>query len=89
MKFKDAGQRLDNAVLGPSDSRRGFAANIMLGLHPALASWWMASAGLLVVVAGVAFVIGYDGLWWLLPLALVAVAKGVASRRLPEAPPKR
>ena len=90
MKFRDAGRRLDNAVLGASDSRRGFAANILfLGLHPVLASWWVATAVLLAVLAVVALAIGYDDAWWLLPLALVAVAKGVASRRLPEAPTTR
>lgn len=47
------GKRLDNSVLGASDSTRGFVFNAMSGLHPALAPVWLVAA-LILVVAGVA-----------------------------------
>lgn len=37
-------RRLDDAVFGPPETTRGFVANLLMGLHPAMAPVWIAVA---------------------------------------------
>jgi hypothetical protein len=37
-------RRLDEAVLGRPETTRGFVANLLMGLHPAMAPVWVAVA---------------------------------------------
>jgi hypothetical protein len=85
MGFIDRATRLDNKVLGPSDSTRGFAANLFfLGLNPVLAPVWLVVAVLLIGSGGWVMLRGnvYGGLPPLL-VGLVAAARAYASWTLP------
>jgi hypothetical protein len=80
-------KRLDDVVLGTSDSTRGFVMNAMYGMHPVLAPVYAVLAPVLVVVAFVLLstdrpmgALGAGG------LAVLFAAKGYVSRRLPRVP---
>ena len=51
--LKDA-KRLDDTVLGRSDSTRGFVINALYGMHPALAPVWLVVGIACLVLAPVA-----------------------------------
>lgn len=85
MGFIDRATRLDNKVLGQSDSTRGFAANLLvLGLNPVLAPVWLIVAVLLIGFGVWAMLHGnfYAGLTPLL-VGFVAAARAYASWTLP------
>lgn len=62
MGMLDGAKRIDNAVLGRSDSTRGFVFNTLSGLHPALTPIWYAVAVGCLIAAAVAVVGGHIGL---------------------------
>ena len=84
-------KRLDNKVLGRSDTTRGYATNLLvLGLNPVLAPVWLVVAVLLIGFGGWAMLRGnvYGGLTPLL-VGLAAAARAYASWSLPLLPRSR
>jgi hypothetical protein len=81
-------KRLDNRVLGQSDTPRGFFANlVLLGLNPVLTPVWIVVA--LVCIGAGAWAMAHDKvLEGLTPLlvGLVAGARAYSSSRLPRLP---
>jgi hypothetical protein len=85
MGFVSQARRLDNKVLGRSDSPRGFAANLLLlGLHPALTPVWAVLA-LLGIGSGGWMLVHGNVVAGLTPflVGLVAAARAFASSGLP------
>ena len=56
MDLRHGAKRLDDMVLGRSDSTRGFVVNALYGLHPALAPVWLVVGVVCLVLAPVAAV---------------------------------
>ena len=54
MGLGERAKRLDDAVLGRSDSTRGFVINALYGMHPALAPVWLVVGIVCLVLAPVA-----------------------------------
>lgn len=79
---------LDNRVLGTSDSKRGWWVNLFMGLNPYLVWFYVAAAGVLLILAALAIARGGDvatpsvNAGWLLLLAYV-------SRSLPKRWPSK
>jgi hypothetical protein len=80
-------KKLDDVVLGRSDSTRGYVMNAMGGLNPVLAPWWFGVAVVLLVAAPILAATGSRLIAVeSLALALLSAAKGYVSRRLPRLP---
>ena len=80
-------KQLDDAVLGPSDSTRGFVFNVLSGLHPGLVPVWFAVAAVCGVIGVVRLVSEDVGAGTTAVVAAAACAfMGYVSRRMPPTP---
>ena len=87
MELLTKAKKLDDVVLGRSDSTRGFVVNATMGLHPLFAPWYFAIGTLLLPLTVVLIAMGHlDGAVGSLAGAVVCAAKGFASKRLPRHP---
>lgn len=87
MGLSDRAKRIDDAVLGRSDTTRGFAFNALSGLHPALTPIWFAVAVACLIAAVVAMVEGRVGIAVAaLVFAGASAFMGFVARGVPAAP---
>lgn len=89
MGLRDAAKRIDDAVLGRSDSTRGFVFNTLSGLHPALKPVWLAVAVGCLGAAAVALIGGQPGIAVIAAfLAVTAAFMGFVARDVPAVTPQ-
>ena len=87
MGLLSSAKRLDDVVLGTSDSTRGFVMNALLGMHPLLAPVYLVLAVALLGVAVVLAVMAHAlAATESLGLAAVYAVMGYACKRLPRHP---
>ena len=87
MGILDRARRIDDAVLGRSDTTRGFAFNALSGLHPALTPIWFAVAVACLIAAVAAMVEGRVGIAVTgLGFAAASAFMGFVARGVPAAP---
>jgi hypothetical protein len=80
-------RQLDDAVLGRSDSTRGFVMNATFGLHPYFAPWYFAIGATLLVLAVVVLATGHSlAAGESAAIAVLCIAKGYVCKRLPKLP---
>ena len=80
-------KRLDDVVLGTSDSTRGFVVNALIGMHPLLVPVYAVLATTLLGVSVVLLAMAHPlAAAESLGFAAVCAAMGYASKRLPRHP---